>query len=207
MSRESSRWGAGRTALWLAGAFAAGAVPTGRLMTRALTGKSLDELGDGKPGSANVGRSVGWAPGAAVLVLDAGKAYLPATAARLAGAGEGTVAAMGITTMLGHILVVRGRGAACALGAAYAMDPAMMTIDLVPLVGISLLHRHPQAVAITAVCLPPTRLALRRRLSPALWVTALIGVLIAARLRGSAGTPLPTTPKGWWRRFWLDRDA
>src|SRR5450830_610359 len=64
----------------MGGAFAAGCVPSGRLLTRLLTGESLDEIGDGKPGSSNVARSVGWKSGAAVFALDAGKAYVPATA-------------------------------------------------------------------------------------------------------------------------------
>jgi len=204
--KTRSSWGPVRTAAWLGVAFAAGCVPNGRIVTRVITGQSLDELGDGKPGSANVGRSVGWAPGAAVLAMDAGKAFLPATAARLAGAPDGTVAALGITTMLGHITVVGGRGAACALGAAYAMDAPMMTIGLVPLVGGSLLHYHPQAVAVTAVSLPIIRWSLRRRLVPGLWALLLISVLIGARLKGSRGAGLPTSSAVWWSRFWIDRD-
>jgi glycerol-3-phosphate acyltransferase PlsY len=204
--RARREWGPVRTAAWLGVAFAAGCVPSGRIVTRVLTGKSLDDLGDGKPGSANVGRSVGWAPGAAVLAMDAGKAFVPAAAARLAGAPDGTVAALGITAMAGHITVVGGRGAACALGAAFAMDAPMMTIALVPLVGVSLLHRHPQAVAVTAVSLPFIRLGLRRRLAPALWPLLLISILIGARLKGSRGAGWPSSPEVWWNRFWLDRD-
>lgn len=204
--RAPRRWGPWRTAAWLGAAFAAGCLPSGRIVTRAVTGQSLDELGDGKPGSANVGRSVGWAPGAVVLAMDAGKAFVPATAARLAGASEGTVAALGITTMVGHITVVGGRGAACALGAAFAMDAPMMTVALVPLVGGSLLHRNPQAVAGTAVALPLIRWGLRRRLAPGLWALLLVTVLIGARLKGSPGAGWPASPQVWWNRFWIDRD-
>lgn len=192
--------------MWLAAAFAAGSVPTGRILTRALTGESLDRLGDGKPGSANVGRSVGWAAGAAVLALDAGKAYVPATLARVTGAGPDLTAAMGITAMAAHITVVGGRGAACALGAAFAMDAQVMTIGLGPLIGGTVLHRHPQAVAVTALSLPLLTLALRRRLRPSLWSAALIGTLFVARLRGTKGARPPASMRGWWRRFWLDRD-
>ena len=91
---------------------------------------------------------------------------------------------MGITTMVGHILVVRGRGAACALGAAYAMDPAMMTVDLVPLVGGSLLHRHPQAVAVTAVSPAAQAGVAPSPVARAMWSLLLIGVLFAARTAG-----------------------
>lgn len=206
MPRERRRWGAGRTLLWMGGAFAAGCTPSGRLLTRALTGKALEDIGDGKPGSSNVARSVGWKSGAAVLALDAGKAYAPATAARLSGAGDGAVAAIGISAMLGHIAVVKGRGAACALGAMYAMDPGTMAIGSAELLGGFKLHRNPQAVAVTAVSLPLISLALHRRPARALGPLVLITVLLAARLKGSPGAGWPSSPRVLWRRFWLDRE-
>lgn len=206
MPRERRGWGAGRTLLWMGGAFAAGCIPSGRLLTRALTGESLDEIGDGKPGSSNVGRSVGWKSGAAVLALDAGKAYVPATAARLTGAGAGAVAAIGISAMLGHIAVVKGRGAASALGACYAMDPGMMAIGSAELLGGFALHRNPQTVAITVVSLPLISLALHRRPRRALGPLVLITILLAARLKGSPGAGWTSSPAVLWRRFWLDRD-
>lgn len=208
MPRDRKRWGAVRTAFWMGGAFAAGCIPTGRLLTRALTGESLADIGDGKPGSSNVARSVGAKAGAAVLALDAAKAFVPAEAARLTGAGHGAVAAIGLSAMVGHIAVVKGRGAACALGAAFAMDAPMMAIDCVPLVGGSLMHHHAEAVSVTAFSMPLISLALHpRRPSRALGPLALITILFAARLKGTAGAPRPTTTAGWWRRFWLDRDA
>jgi glycerol-3-phosphate acyltransferase PlsY len=201
------RWGAVRTLLWMGGAFAAGCIPSGRLLTRALTGESLDEIGDGKPGSSNVARSVGWKSGAAVLALDAGKAYVPATAARLTGAGQGAVAAIGISTMLGHIAVLKGRGAACALGAMFAMDPGTMAIGSAELLGGFAFRRNPQTVAVTAVSLPLISLALhRRRRARSLGPLVLIIILLAARIKGSPGAGWPSSPAVLWRRFWLDRD-
>ena len=206
MSRRAGHRGLLHTLLGLGAGFAAGAIPTGELVTRALTGQRLRDLGDGKAGSSNVARSVGWKAGAAVLALDALKAYVPATASRLHGAGHNEVAAVGISAMCGHITVVKGRGAASALGAAFAMDPAMMAVGCVPLVGGSLLHRHAEAVTITALSLPVISLALHRSPRRALGPLALITVLFAARLRGSAGAPLPDSPEVLWNRFLLDRD-
>jgi hypothetical protein len=118
------------------------------------------------------------------------------------------VAAVGIATMLGHIAIVKGRGAACGLGAAYAMDPRMMTIDLIPLIGGSALHHHAEGVSLTAVALPLTSLALHRdEPSRALGPLALIAVIFGARLRSTPGAGLPHTPRAWWYRFWLDRDT
>ena len=207
MPGEPQLWGAPRTLVWAGAAFAAGCIPSGRLVTRALTGKSLSELGDGKPGTSNVRHSLGLKPALAVLALDAGKAFLPAQAARMAGASDPLVAEIGISAMLGHISVVQGRGAACALGAAYAMDPWMMTIGLFPLAVGGLVHRHAESVAVTAVLLPLIGLALHRhRPARALGPLALILVLFAARLKGSAGAPPPSSPGVAWRRLWLDRD-
>jgi glycerol-3-phosphate acyltransferase PlsY len=204
--RAARRRGLLHTVLGLGAGFAAGTIPTGELVTRAITGRRLQDLGDGKAGSSNVARSVGWKAGAAVLALDVLKAYVPAAASRLHGTGDNGVAAIGISAMCGHIAVVKGRGAASALGAAFAMDPAMMAIGCVPLVGGSLLHRHAQAVTITALSLPVLSLALHRSPRRALGPLALITVLFAARLRGSAGAPLPDSPEVLWNRFWLDRD-
>ena len=167
---------------------------------------AAQDLGDGKAGSSNVARSVGWKAGAAVLALDALKAYAPATASRVHGAGDNEVAAVGISAMCGHITVVKGRGAASALGAAFAMDPAMMAVGCVPLVGGSLLHRHAEAVTVTALSLPVISLALHRSPRRALGPLALITVLFAARLRGSPGASLPDSPEVLWNRFLLDRD-
>jgi glycerol-3-phosphate acyltransferase PlsY len=206
MSRRAGHRGLLHTFLGLGAGFAAGTIPTGELVTRALTGQRLQDLGDGKAGSSNVARSVGWKAGAAVLALDALKAYVPATASGLHGAGHNEVAAVGISAMCGHIAVVKGRGAASALGAAFAMDPAMMAIGCVPIVGGSLLHRHAEAVTITALSLPVISLALHRSPRRALGPLALITVLFAARLRGSADAPPPDSPKVLWNRFLLDRD-
>lgn len=195
-----------RLAAGLGAAFAAGTIPTGELVTRAFTGRSLSDLGDGKRGSSNVARSVGWHAGALVLTLDALKAYLPGRLARAAGAGNGEVAALGIAAMCGHIAVVKGRGAASALGAAFAMDPAMMAIGCVPLVGGSLVRRHAESVSVTALSLPLISLALHRDARRALGPLFLISVLFAARVRGSAGAPPPTSVTVLRNRFWIDRD-
>jgi glycerol-3-phosphate acyltransferase PlsY len=203
---ERRPWGAGRSLLWMGAAFAAGCIPSGRLVTRVITGQSLDQIGDGKPGSSNVARSVGWKSGGAVLALDAGKAYVPAKMARLLGAGDVAVAGVGISTMLGHITVVKGRGAASALGACYAMDPGMMAVGSAELLGGFALHRNPQTVAVTALSLPLISLALHRSPTRALGPLLVITILLAARLKGSPGAGWPSSQAVLWRRLWLDRD-
>jgi glycerol-3-phosphate acyltransferase PlsY len=117
------------------------------------------------------------------------------------------VAAIGISAMLGHIAVVKGRGGAAAIGAMYAMDPGSMAIGSAELVGGFALHRSAQSAAIAAVSLPFISLALhrqqpRRALGPLVVIT----VILAARVKGSPGAGWPSSPAVLWRRFWLDRD-
>ena len=108
--------------------------------------------------------------------------------------------------MFGHIAVVKGRGAASALGAAFAMDPAMMAVGCVPLVGGSLLHRHAEAVTVTALSLPLISLALHRspRGRSGRWCSSPCCSRRASAVR--PGRRLPDSPKVLWKRFWLDRD-
>jgi hypothetical protein len=83
----------------------------------------------------------------------------------------------------------------------------MMTIGWIPLAGGGLIHRHAESVAVTAALLPLISLALHRHQpARALGPLALILVLFAARLRGSADAPFPASPGVLWRRLWLDRD-
>ena len=180
----------------MAGGFAAGTIPTGKLVTKALTGQRLEDLGDGKAGSSNVARSIGWKAGRAGPRARRAQGVRAGDGRSLDGAGDNEVAAVGISAMGGHIAVVKGRGAACALGAAFAMDPAMMAVGCVPLVGGSLLHRHAEAVTVTALSLPFISLALHRSPRRALGPLALITVLFAARLRGPPGSPLARLARG-----------
>jgi hypothetical protein len=61
-------------------------------------------------------------------------------------------------------------------------------------------------VTTTALLLPVLSLALHRSPRKALGPLVLISVLFAVRLRGTAGTPLPTAPRVYWNRFVLGRD-
>ena len=116
------------------------------------------------------------------------------------------MAAVGVSAVDGYIVFGRGRGAASARGAAFAMDRAMVAVGCIPLVDGSLLRRHAQAVAVTALALPFISLALHRSPRRALGPLVLVTALFAARLAGSGGAPFPSSRTVLWNRFWLDRD-
>lgn len=207
VARGCTSWSTRRAFAWAAAAFVLGSVPVGRLVTRALTGQPLSRLGDGKPGSANVARSLGWGPGAAVFALDAGKAFVPAAAARLSGAGDTATAAAGIGAMLGHIMVVRGRGVASGIGAGLAVDPAAMAVASVPMVAGSLARRHAEAVAVSGLMLPPISVLIHRgRPRRAVTLAAIVAIILATRLRGT-GPILPPSRAALRSRLWCDSEA
>jgi acyl phosphate:glycerol-3-phosphate acyltransferase len=125
-------------ALWLVlfalGAFVAGSIPFGWIFAR-LRGIDLKQIGSGNIGATNAARALGRPIGIAVLVLDAGKAFLPTWLARRYGAGLpdlGLVGAapalIGFFAILGHVFSPwlggkGGKGVASSLGVFLAVAP------------------------------------------------------------------------------------
>jgi glycerol-3-phosphate acyltransferase PlsY len=200
------RWPVRRSLLWVGGAFAVGCVPSARLVARRLAGIDIDAVGDGKPGAANVRQTVGAKAGYLVAGMDLAKGYLPATLAKLGGAGENTVGAVAVAPELAHILVTGGRGAVAAMGGAFAIDTPAMLIAGAGIVAGTKAGYHPQSVVIGAFGLLPIRLLLRRRALAGFWGVMPGVILVFARLRGSADVGPATDPAVLWNRFWIDRD-
>ena len=69
----------------LPAAFALGCIPSARLVARLTGGADILQSGDGKPGAANVARTLGWKPGAATLGIDLVKGSATAGTARALG--------------------------------------------------------------------------------------------------------------------------
>ncbi len=189
----------------LPAAFALGCVPSARLVSGLLGAGDIEQVGDRKPGAANVTRSLGLGPGVATAGLDIAKGAAVAALARSAGAGPDLVGALAVTPVVAHIAVVRGRGAAAALGAAFALDTSATGIVLAPILGGVALKRSGLGVMVGALCLPLASLALGRRRRAA-WCAALPVLMAYARLRGSAGQEQPLAFEVAWERFWFDRD-
>ena len=138
----------------LPAAFALGCIPSGRLVSRLVGGGDISQSGDHKPGASNVARTLGWKPGAATLAVDLVKAAIPAAVGRRAGAGPDLTGALAVTPVVAHIAVVRGRGAAAALGAALAYDAPATALVLPAIVGGALTKRAASGVMVAALALP-----------------------------------------------------
>ncbi len=189
----------------LPAAFALGCIPSGRLVSRLVGGGDIAQSGDHKPGASNVAHTLGWKPGAATLAVDLLKGAAPAVVGRRAGAGLDLTGALAVTPVIAHIAVVRGRGAAAALGAALACDPPATALVLPAIIGGALTKRSASGVMVAALALPAISFALGHRRKAA-WCATLPAVLAYARLRGSDGAPAPVSGHVCWERFWFDRD-
>ena len=206
MSKDATRWGARRTLRAVAMAMAAGALPSARLVARAVGGVAIESVGDGKPGAANVRRTLGLGPGLAVAGMDIAKGYLPAALARRRGAGPHAVGALAMAPVAGHIVFTGGRGAASSLGAALALDASAMTVAGTVIAAGTIGKRHAPAVLVGGVSYVPAALFLHRRPVAALYGGALLAVLVLMRLRGPGWSAVPLTRESLWQRLWNDRE-
>ena len=173
-------------ALALLVALVAGSVPFSWLLARYRYGVDLRETGDGNVGSGNLLEQAGMLPGIAAMLLDLLKGTA-ATAFAIAVAGdEWVVLTAGVIAIVGHVFppwlgFAGGRGAAPALGVAWALFPlagvAMFVVGVVVLVA----RRSTVAgIAAAVVALVVTVLATGGDLSRLLFV-ALIFITVGLK--------------------------
>lgn len=162
-------------------AYAVGCVSFALLVARA-HGVDIRGVGSGNPGATNVGRVLGKGWGAAVLVLDIAKGFVPAWWLRapvdelVPGAAPWIVDADGrvlvaAAAVLGHVWPVihrfrGGKGVATYLGALLALDPILALVGaavhrlvkkglgFVSLASVCLVWSVPAAQAVTAQIAP-----------------------------------------------------
>lgn len=207
--RETRPWTAGRKVAAVAAAFAVGCLPSARIVTRLVTGRSITTMGTGQPGASNVKHSVGTKAGVAVFAADVGKGFLPALAGRLAGADPDTVGLMALVPIVAHVLVVGGRGAATALGAITAWDPLATSVLVGPVLAVGgLVKQHAPSALVCYVLWAPTRLLLGRSSRGQILQSVAWGaILVAARLRGPRRGASQASPWVLWQRLIWDREA
>ncbi len=116
-----------RAAVIIVGAFLAGSIPFGLVVSRFFYRVDLRAQGSGNIGAANALRTLGKAPALVVLVLDALKGGIPVAVAAGCGAGGTWLApAAGAAAILGHVFTPwlrwrGGKGVATHLGVLIAL--------------------------------------------------------------------------------------
>ncbi len=114
-------------------AYLLGAIPSGLLLTRWLTGKDPREHGSGNIGATNVSRTGGKAIGLLTLAADVGKGALPVAWAVAHAASESVVALIAVAAFLGHIFPIYigfrgGKGVATMFGVLLPWQPWIAAI-------------------------------------------------------------------------------
>ncbi len=114
-------------------AYLLGSVPTGYLLG-SLTGVDVRKAGSGNVGATNVARVLGKGRGAATLIADAAKGWLPVFAAPALGLTVLVAVLAGVAAFLGHLYPIflrfkGGKGVATAMGVLLCLAP-MVTLVL-----------------------------------------------------------------------------
>lgn len=187
-------------------AFAVGCLPTARLVIW-LFGGGREAVVEGKAGADMVRHSVGTGPAIATGIIDALKGYSVARLARHYGAGRNLTGALAVAPLVAHVMVVRGRGAAAAVGTGFAIDEPTMLVAGLPIVAGSIAKHHAFSAMLGAITYVPVRWVFTRAWSAPLWGLVALCVLAYARLRGD-GRLLPAglTRETAWNRFWYDNE-
>lgn len=190
----------------LPAAFAVGCIPTARLMMRLFGDGEGTVVGNGS-GADSVRRTLGTGPAIATGVLDALKGYSIARLARHWGAGRDLTGALAVAPLLGHVLVVRGKGAATGVGTGFAIDEPTMLVAGLPIVAGSVARHHAFSVTLGAITYVPVRWVFCRSWWAPLWGLIAVGICGYARLRGDARfLPSGLTREVAWNRLWYDND-
>ena len=187
---------------WILG-YLIGSLPFGLWITRLVKNVDIREGGSGHVGTTNTIRQAGFAPGAAVLILDIGKGFIPTFLALRAGLPAWSVALTAALTVIGHCYPIfanfrGGMGLAATGGALLAAYPLSFLVSLGLLILLVLIIRHSARAALFTGLLTPVVFWLIQFRGTALWVAAAAGIVLAIRFADD-----------WKRQYnelWLDRE-
>jgi glycerol-3-phosphate acyltransferase PlsY len=183
-----------------------GAVPTGLVLVRVLTGEDIRQHGSGNIGTVNVLRVAGPATAAAVLIVDILKGLIPVLlAARTLGSPAAAVAC-GLTAIVGHNWSVflgfqGGKGIATSLGVLLGLSWPAAAVAAVVWIVVVAITRYASLGSLLAVASVPISLW-RLHQPPEYVVFGIVAALFAIyRHRGNiqrlaAGTELRITDRG-----------
>ncbi|MCA1905992.1 MAG: glycerol-3-phosphate 1-O-acyltransferase PlsY [Desulfarculus sp.] len=169
------------------GAYLLGSVPFGLAMARLAGGSDPRRAGSGNIGATNVARLAGKTAGAATLLLDAGKGWLPAYLA-WGWLEPWQAAAVGLAAVLGHIFPIYlrfqgGKGVATALGAMLAAAPLATLVVLGILAGIAWWTTHMSVGSLAGIGSAPLVMLFLGQPTPLVLSTVGMALLVVWRHR------------------------
>lgn len=183
-----------------------GAVPTGLVLVRVLTGEDIRQHGSGNIGTVNVLRVAGPATAAAVLIVDILKGLIPVLLAARTVGSPGAAVACGLAAIVGHNWSVflgfhGGKGIATSFGVLIGLSWPVAAVAAVVWIVVVAITRYASLGSLLAVASVPISLW-RLHQSPEYVVFGIVASLFAIyRHRGNiqrlvAGTELRITDRG-----------
>lgn len=153
-------------------AYLLGSVPTGFLLVKWTKGADIRNLGSGNIGATNVLRVSGLRAGLAVLLIDAGKAYLAVwLAGVISGQSTAWMSGAAVAVMAGNAYPVflgfrGGKAVATFLGAFGCLSPAPTAAALAVFLVTAAITRYVSAGSIVAAAAFPLAVWLIQRPAP-----------------------------------------
>jgi glycerol-3-phosphate acyltransferase PlsY len=166
-----------------------GSIPTGYLLgLRA--GVDVRKTGSGNIGATNVVRALGKGRGAATLLADAAKGFIPIYVAAQLGLAQSAVAIIGAAAFLGHLYPIflkfqGGKGVATALGVLLALAPLAALISILGFAVVILISRFVSLGSIAAALAALISLWLLSYPASYAVLTTFLAAMIILRHRGN----------------------
>ena len=179
-------------AAWLIAAYLAGAAPAGYIITKLLKGFDIRKHGSGNPGATNVFRVVGAGAGAATLLFDFSKGFLPVF---LAAKFFDNVTPLfliltGLAAIAGHVWTVflrfrGGKGVATGAGVFVALMPLPALYAACVFAAVLFATRYVSVSSMTAAATLPLWAFLHGEPLSLILFCALAAIIIIARHRSN----------------------
>lgn len=182
--------------------YLSGSLPFSIWITHLFKGIDVRDSGSGHATTTNTIRQAGFGPGAAVLILDLAKGFIPAYFALKYSPAIWIVPATAAFVIIGHCWPVfaqfrGGMGLASAGGCLLAVSPLAFLIAVAILILLTLtIHHSARASVFTGIAIAPALWLMNQR-GIEFWVAVAVGLVIAYRFLIDWNRQ--------YRELWLDR--
>jgi glycerol-3-phosphate acyltransferase PlsY len=202
--------------LWLiVASYLWGSLSPSFFVARGLKGIDLRQYGSANVGSSNLGEQLGRAWMFAIGTVDLVKGLVPVVLARVWGFDLGTIAWVGLATVIGHnwspyLGFKGGRGMAATIGVLFAWDVRLAVVLLLVIaIGWAIKQGAPSSI-VGLILLAPSARAMGDMPEIVLACVLLTTIIAIKRLEANR-LPLPHDPREkravLLRRLWMDRDV
>ena len=182
--------------------YLSGSLPFSIWITRFVKGVDVRDAGSGHATTTNTIRQAGFGPGAAVLILDLAKGFIPAWLALKYAPAMWVIPVTAAFVVIGHCWPVfaqfrGGMGLASAGGCLLAVSPLAFLIAAAILIALTLtIHHSARASVFTGIAVAPALLLMGQR-GIGFLVALAAGLVIAYRFLIDRNRQ--------YRELWLDR--